>query len=253
MVVQDRAKTTVRDQLLVAVTHLSKCGSVCLRRKREIDKRFSSEDELFPVISSLVKCNFAHGIASTRHNHDSPHRTELLHQGDHTEHIFAHGGSHRVPAGRGAVPEKQSFVCGNVAALPEAFLRRYVFTLQTVIVSALTGTVCFLIFVAHFRDIAGTSVSIKGLRINVVDVNWRPPQTILAKKMLNEAVTTAPGGDKMRAIKLDDGSFVDIPVSEPWFEQWRETFLTVQFPADHEFTRHLLCSRHADCDKDLAG
>uniref|UniRef100_A0A1Y9IS66 Trafficking protein particle complex subunit 8 n=1 Tax=Anopheles merus TaxID=30066 RepID=A0A1Y9IS66_ANOME len=95
---------------------------------------------------------------------------------------------------------------------------------------------------AHFRDIAGTSVSIKGLRINVVDVNWRPPQTILAKKMLNEAVTTAPGGDKMRAIKLDDGSFVDIPVSEPWFEQWRETFLTVQFPADHEFTRHLLCS-----------
>lgn len=110
------------------------------------------------------------------------------------------------------------------------------------IVSALTGTVCLFIFVAHFRDIAGTSVSIKGLRINVVDVNWRPPQTILAKKMLNEAVTTAPGGDKMRAIKLDDGSFVDIPVSEPWFEQWRETFLTVQFPADHEFTRHLLCS-----------
>uniref|UniRef100_A0A240PL03 Trafficking protein particle complex subunit 8 n=1 Tax=Anopheles epiroticus TaxID=199890 RepID=A0A240PL03_9DIPT len=95
---------------------------------------------------------------------------------------------------------------------------------------------------AHFRDIGGTSVSIKGLRINVVDVNWRPPQTILAKKMLNEAVTTAPGGDKMKAIKLDDGTFVDIPATEPWFEQWRETFLTVQFPADHEFTRHLLCS-----------
>uniref|UniRef100_A0A1Y9HER4 Uncharacterized protein n=1 Tax=Anopheles funestus TaxID=62324 RepID=A0A1Y9HER4_ANOFN len=95
---------------------------------------------------------------------------------------------------------------------------------------------------AHFRDIAGTSVSIKGLRINVVDVNWRPPQTIIAKKMLNEAVTTAVGADKMKAIKLDDGSFVDIPASEPWFEQWRETFLTVQFPSDHEFTRHLLCS-----------
>ncbi|XP_058065337.1 trafficking protein particle complex subunit 8 [Anopheles bellator] len=94
---------------------------------------------------------------------------------------------------------------------------------------------------AHFRDVAGTSVSIKGLRINVMDVNWRPPQTILAKKMLNEAVTTA-GGEKMKAIKLDDGTFVDIPAAEPWFEQWRETFLTVQFPADHEFTRHLLCS-----------
>ncbi|XP_021712886.1 trafficking protein particle complex subunit 8-like [Aedes aegypti] len=70
---------------------------------------------------------------------------------------------------------------------------------------------------AHFRDTAGTSVSIKGLRINVCDVNWRPPQTILAKKMLNESVTSA-------------------------VERWRETFLTVQFPSDHEFTRHLLCS-----------
>lgn len=94
---------------------------------------------------------------------------------------------------------------------------------------------------AHFRDTAGTSVSIKGLRINVCDVNWRPPQTILAKKMLNESVTSAVG-EKVKGVKLEDGSFVDIPTSEPWFEQWRETFLTVQFPSDHEFTRHLLCS-----------
>lgn len=94
---------------------------------------------------------------------------------------------------------------------------------------------------AHFRDTAGTSVSIKGLRVNVCDVNWRPPQTILAKKVLNESVSSAYG-EKMKSIKLDDGSFVDIPASEPWFEQWRETFLTVQFPSDHEFTRHLLCS-----------
>lgn len=33
---------------------------------------------------------------------------------------------------------------------------------------------------------------------------------------------------------------MEIPTSEPWFENWRETLLTVQFPADHEFTRHLL-------------
>lgn len=31
-----------------------------------------------------------------------------------------------------------------------------------------------------------------------------------------------------------------MPTAEPWFEQWRETFLTVQFPAEHEFTRHML-------------
>lgn len=29
-------------------------------------------------------------------------------------------------------------------------------------------------------------------------------------------------------------------MSEPWFEQWRETFLSVQPPTDHEFTRHFL-------------
>ncbi|XP_055602225.1 trafficking protein particle complex subunit 8 [Uranotaenia lowii] len=94
---------------------------------------------------------------------------------------------------------------------------------------------------AHFRDTAGTSVSIKGLRVGVCDVNWRPPQTILAKKMLNESVNSAVG-EKVRGVQLEDGTFVDIPTAEPWFEQWRETFLSVQFPSDHEFTRHLLCS-----------
>lgn len=34
--------------------------------------------------------------------------------------------------------------------------------------------------------------------------------------------------------------FLDIPAAEPWFEQWRETFLSVQPPSDHEFTRHFL-------------
>ncbi|XP_037938584.1 trafficking protein particle complex subunit 8 [Teleopsis dalmanni] len=91
---------------------------------------------------------------------------------------------------------------------------------------------------AHFRDVSGTSVSIRGLRLNVCDVNWRPPQTVLARKMLNEAVTNAHN-DKTKFVSL--GSLdVEIPTSEPWFEHWRESFLTVQFPADHEFTRHFL-------------
>lgn len=33
---------------------------------------------------------------------------------------------------------------------------------------------------------------------------------------------------------------LDIPSAQSWYEQWRETFLSVQFPADHEFTRHFL-------------
>lgn len=94
---------------------------------------------------------------------------------------------------------------------------------------------------AHFRDVSGTSVSVKGLRLNICDVGWRPPQPNLARKLLNESVTSAQcEGTTM--LYLDGGTLpIEKPVAEMWYEQWRETFFTVQFPADHEFTRHLLC------------
>uniref|UniRef100_A0A6B2EI91 Protein with involvement in meiosis gsg1 n=1 Tax=Phlebotomus kandelakii TaxID=1109342 RepID=A0A6B2EI91_9DIPT len=92
---------------------------------------------------------------------------------------------------------------------------------------------------ASFRDSSGTSVSLKGVRLNICDVAWRPPQTVLARKMLNDSVTTVHC-DKTRSIQVDDTTFLNIPLSEPWYEQWREIFLTVQFPADHEFTRHFM-------------
>lgn len=118
---------------------------------------------------------------------------------------------------------------------------------------------CFLTLAAHFRDVSGTSVSVRGLRLNFCDVDWRPPQTVLARKMLNESVTNAHN-EKTKVItigksKLHTSYFnhlvtlkitfvagidLEVPTAEPWFEQWRETFLTVQFPAEHEFTRHLL-------------
>ncbi|XP_068148703.1 LOW QUALITY PROTEIN: trafficking protein particle complex subunit 8 [Drosophila tropicalis] len=91
---------------------------------------------------------------------------------------------------------------------------------------------------AHFRDVSGTSVSVRGLRLNFCDVDWRPPQTVLARKMLNDSVTNAHN-DRTKVVTIADMD-LELPTSEPWFEQWRETFLTVQFPAEHEFTRHLL-------------
>jgi hypothetical protein len=39
---------------------------------------------------------------------------------------------------------------------------------------------------------------------------------------------------------LSGGQTVNIPASVPWFEAWRETFLQVQFPSDHEFTKHYI-------------
>lgn len=33
---------------------------------------------------------------------------------------------------------------------------------------------------------------------------------------------------------------IDIPTSTLWFEAWRETFFHVQFPSDHEYTKHFV-------------
>lgn len=62
---------------------------------------------------------------------------------------------------------------------------------------------------------------------------------MLARKLLTESVASAQC-DKFRAVPLPDGTALNVPAKQLWFEQWRETFLTVQSPADHEFTRHLL-------------
>lgn len=37
-----------------------------------------------------------------------------------------------------------------------------------------------------------------------------------------------------------EGRKFDVPQSTPWFDAWRETYLEVQFPSDHEFTKHFL-------------
>ncbi|KAJ6641577.1 Trafficking protein particle complex subunit 8 [Pseudolycoriella hygida] len=110
---------------------------------------------------------------------------------------------------------------------------------------------------ANFRDPNGGTSSIKGIRLNVCDVGWRPPQTVLAKKMLNESVASLHC-EKTRHIRINgkaptnslcfelirkinvETTKLDIPSAQPWYEQWRETFFSVQFPADHEFTRHFL-------------
>lgn len=116
----------------------------------------------------------------------------------------------------------------------------------------------FLIILANFRDPNGGASSVKGIRLNVCDVGWRPPQTVLAKKMLTEAVASL-NCDKTKHIHINgnqnalrfivhfslikfisETTKLDVPSTQPWYEQWRETFLSVQFPADHEFTRHFL-------------
>lgn len=77
------------------------------------------------------------------------------------------------------------------------------------------------------------------MKLNICDIASRPPQTVLARKMLNEIVTAA-NSEKTKLVSLLNGLELEVPSAEPWFEHWRETFFSVQFPSDHEFTRNFL-------------
>lgn len=56
--------------------------------------------------------------------------------------------------------------------------------------------------VAYFRDASGGVSSVKGIRLNVCDVGWRPPQTLLARKLLTETVV-ASQCEKTKFIRID--------------------------------------------------
>lgn len=60
----------------------------------------------------------------------------------------------------------------------------------------------WIIILANFRDPNGGASSIKGIRLNVCDVGWRPPQTVLAKKMLTDAVSSF-NCDKTKLISIN--------------------------------------------------
>ncbi|KAG7202767.1 hypothetical protein KM043_009936 [Ampulex compressa] len=97
---------------------------------------------------------------------------------------------------------------------------------------------CKLNTEGHFRDPQGNSVAVRNLRLSIQDVNAHPPEPSLARKMLNEAVSSAMC-ERTTSIRIETTD-LDIPISAPWFEAWREMFLCVQFPSDHEFTKHFL-------------
>ncbi|XP_012252846.2 trafficking protein particle complex subunit 8 isoform X2 [Athalia rosae] len=97
---------------------------------------------------------------------------------------------------------------------------------------------CKLNAEGHIKDPQGITVTVRNLRVSVQDINVRPPQPTLARKMLNESVSSS---QCERTTTVQNGTTnLDIPVSVPWFEAWREMLLAVQFPSDHEFTKHFL-------------
>ena len=88
------------------------------------------------------------------------------------------------------------------------------------------------------RDPQGTIVTVRNLQISLKDVNYCPPEPNIARKMLNESVSSASNEQKT-TVHIGNVD-LEVPMSVPWFEAWRDTFLNVQFPSDHEFTKHFL-------------
>lgn len=95
--------------------------------------------------------------------------------------------------------------------------------------------VCVLV---HFVDPTGTSLSIKNLKLTFLDVNWKPPQTTLARVLLNTSVSST-SEYRTETIQIDKYK-LDIPSYTPWYENWRDIFFKVQYPSDHEFSKHFL-------------
>ncbi|KRT81734.1 hypothetical protein AMK59_5774 [Oryctes borbonicus] len=91
---------------------------------------------------------------------------------------------------------------------------------------------------AHYKDLNGGAVSLRNFKISLQDINYRPPQPVLARKFLNASVNDI-SESRLHTVSIGDYT-LQVPYSVPWFEAWRDTFLQVQFPSDHEFTKHFI-------------
>lgn len=81
-------------------------------------------------------------------------------------------------------------------------------------------------------------MTVKNLKLTFLDVNWKPPQTTLARILLNTSVTNA---SESIYSQIQVGKYkLDIPSQSPWYESWRDIFFRVQYPSDHEFSKHFL-------------
>lgn len=127
----------------------------------------------------------------------------------------------------------------------------------------------------HIRDPGNITHVIRNLRVIMKDMNSLPPQPTLAKKQLNEVVasslppgssnghdacTSLPGPSNVVSVGAYDlqlsseyfcpcfwtpwhlrhTSNLHSSASTPWYEAYREKFLQIMHPPDHEFTQHLL-------------
>ncbi|XP_033124771.1 trafficking protein particle complex subunit 8-like isoform X2 [Anneissia japonica] len=113
---------------------------------------------------------------------------------------------------------------------------------------------CRLTTEAHIRDPQGQVNSIRNLRIILNDMNSQPPSSAIVRKMLNDVVGSLhPNSEASKSNVVSAGNYdLQLSGSTPWFEAYREHFLQVTLPSEHEFIRHFIAcmlvvsSNHAD-------
>ncbi|XP_071958347.1 trafficking protein particle complex subunit 8-like isoform X2 [Antedon mediterranea] len=112
---------------------------------------------------------------------------------------------------------------------------------------------CRLTTEAHIRDPQGQVNSIRNMRIILNDMNSQPPSSAIVRKMLNDVVGSIhPNAEASKSIITAGNYNLQLSSSTPWFEAYREHFLQVTLPSEHEFIRHFIAcmlvvsSNHAD-------
>lgn len=102
---------------------------------------------------------------------------------------------------------------------------------------------CRLNTEAHIRDPNNVPHSMHNLKITVKDLNTPPPQQAVARKMMTDTVASAQpqlmDGNQRNVITIGDYD-LQLSATTPWFEAYRECFLHLLPPSDHEFLNHCL-------------
>ncbi|XP_050396209.1 trafficking protein particle complex subunit 8 isoform X1 [Patella vulgata] len=116
---------------------------------------------------------------------------------------------------------------------------------------------CRLATEVHTRDPNNLPHVIRNLRLNVCDMTnpGYPTQPAAIRKLLNDAVanTQLPSRDGGKSNVTSVGNYdLQLNSSTPWFESYREMFLKIMPPSDHEYLNNCLgcifvvSSSHAD-------
>ncbi|KAL1493024.1 hypothetical protein ABEB36_011167 [Hypothenemus hampei] len=95
-----------------------------------------------------------------------------------------------------------------------------------------------LIHDVNYKDQSGVVHIIKNLQLTFTDIKAKPPQKTVAKKLLDSSVSRVSDFN-MKQYESKNIN-LEIPAATPWYENWRDMFLKIQYPSDHEFTRHIL-------------